>query len=251
MYTKRGRKTVSEEGLHSPLATKLREIRAGRALKLSDVEEMSGVTRETIGELERGKRIPYGATLQKLARAYGVSLAYLMADEQEGEEFELTPKGKAPRGSGHSESSASSAEQQPRSPAQRRLEAEAETFRRLIDGWERRLDERPTPTPTISRSILTSIQMAQEELVSAFMEGRWGSVSQLSEQEFARVKDEYEAERSVWLALEDRLDKIARKAIELVAASDEAEDAEVQALWTDQQEIHQENRRQMEQQLGA
>jgi transcriptional regulator with XRE-family HTH domain len=72
---------VAEEGMQSPLARKLRMLRAREGITLAEVEERSGVTRESIGELERGKRIPFGSTLQKLARAYGVTLAELLEEE--------------------------------------------------------------------------------------------------------------------------------------------------------------------------
>src|SRR5215218_8438883 len=72
---------MAEEGMQSPLARKLRMLRAREGITLAEVEERSGVTRESIGELERGKRIPFGSTLQKLARAYGVTIAELLEEE--------------------------------------------------------------------------------------------------------------------------------------------------------------------------
>jgi transcriptional regulator with XRE-family HTH domain len=73
---------MAEEGMQSPLARKLRMLRAAEGITLAEVEERSGVTRESIGELERGKRMPFGSTLQKLARAYGVTLAELLEEEE-------------------------------------------------------------------------------------------------------------------------------------------------------------------------
>jgi transcriptional regulator with XRE-family HTH domain len=90
---------MAEEGMQSPLARKLRMLRAAEGITLAEVEERSGVTRESIGELERGKRIPFGSTLQKLARAYGVSLAELFEEES-------TPKVQAPQASGRTRKAA-------------------------------------------------------------------------------------------------------------------------------------------------
>jgi transcriptional regulator with XRE-family HTH domain len=79
------------------LPTKLRVLRAERGWSLSDAEKASGVARETIGDLERGRRHPYDTTLAKLARAYQVDLAELLeARDEEG-------KAGAPQGSGHEE----------------------------------------------------------------------------------------------------------------------------------------------------
>jgi transcriptional regulator with XRE-family HTH domain len=90
---------MAEEGMQSPLARKLRMLRAAEGITLAEVEERSGVTRESIGELERGKRIPFCSTLHKLARAYGVSLAELFEEEP-------TPKVQAPRASGQTRKAA-------------------------------------------------------------------------------------------------------------------------------------------------
>jgi transcriptional regulator with XRE-family HTH domain len=61
------------------LAKKLRVLRAAAGLTLDEVEQISGVTRETIGALEHGQRGAHTRTLEKLAEGYGVSLEYLVS----------------------------------------------------------------------------------------------------------------------------------------------------------------------------
>jgi transcriptional regulator with XRE-family HTH domain len=60
------------------LATKLRMLRARKALTLRQVEAMTGVEKHTISNAERGKSVPYDGTLRKLADAYGIDVAELM-----------------------------------------------------------------------------------------------------------------------------------------------------------------------------
>jgi transcriptional regulator with XRE-family HTH domain len=60
------------------LATKLRVLRAERRLTLRQVEELTGVDKGTISQIERGARHPQGVTLSKLAEGYGVPLEELM-----------------------------------------------------------------------------------------------------------------------------------------------------------------------------
>lgn len=65
------------------LATKLRVMRAERGLSLQDAERLTGVTRETLGDLERGRRRPYAQTLAKIAHGYGVGLEELLEEQEE------------------------------------------------------------------------------------------------------------------------------------------------------------------------
>jgi transcriptional regulator with XRE-family HTH domain len=127
---------MAEEGMQSPLARKLRMLRAREGITLAEVEERSGVTRESIGELERGKRIPFGSTLQKLAQAYGVTLAELLEEE----ETALTgPKVEAPRAAGQPDTYEEAAEAFERvhySPA-----AIAAGWHRLAQRWDERLEQ--------------------------------------------------------------------------------------------------------------
>jgi len=62
----------------SPLAMKLRVLRARKALTLRQVEEMTGVEKHTISNAERGISVPYDNTLRKLADAYDVDVSELM-----------------------------------------------------------------------------------------------------------------------------------------------------------------------------
>src|SRR5215208_2314396 len=68
---------------HESLARKLRILRATRGITLGEAEELTGVTRETIGALEHGQRGAYTSTLEKIAKGYGVTLSALLKDEDE------------------------------------------------------------------------------------------------------------------------------------------------------------------------
>jgi len=74
--------------VHYSLPMKLRVLRAERGLTMQEAEEVTGVARETIGELERGLRNPHDVTLSKLAAGYGVPV---------GELLELAGKVEAPQ----------------------------------------------------------------------------------------------------------------------------------------------------------
>ena len=60
---------------------KLRVLRAERGLSLTKAAERIGVTRDTLSELERGKRRPYVPTLAKIAEGYGVPVKELLEAE--------------------------------------------------------------------------------------------------------------------------------------------------------------------------
>jgi transcriptional regulator with XRE-family HTH domain len=80
--------------VHYSLPMKLRVLRAERGLTMQEAEEVTGVARETIGELERGLRNPHDVTLSKLAAGYGIPV---------GELLELAGKGIAPQDPGRPE----------------------------------------------------------------------------------------------------------------------------------------------------
>jgi len=72
------------------LARKLRVLRAERGITLQEAEELTGVTRETLGALEHGQRGAYTNTLQKIAEGYGTTVEALVREEL------AAPLGKAP-----------------------------------------------------------------------------------------------------------------------------------------------------------
>jgi transcriptional regulator with XRE-family HTH domain len=74
------------------LALRLRLLRARKGITLTEAEELTGVTRETLGALERGERHPYTPTLAKIARGYGVPVEDLVEEE----ELATTGKAEAP-----------------------------------------------------------------------------------------------------------------------------------------------------------
>jgi|SRR5215207_10050496 len=77
--------------MHESLARKLRVLRAARGITLAEAEELTGVTRETLGALEHGQRGAYTSTLEKIADGYGTTVSALLA----AEEPEVSPAGKA------------------------------------------------------------------------------------------------------------------------------------------------------------
>ena len=66
---------------HESLARRLRVLRAARGITLAEAEELTGVTRETLGALEHGQRGAYTSTLEKIARGYGVTASALLEEE--------------------------------------------------------------------------------------------------------------------------------------------------------------------------
>jgi transcriptional regulator with XRE-family HTH domain len=83
--------------VNDTLARNLRILRAARNITLYEVEEGSGLTRETVGQLEHGARGAHMSTLQKLADFYGVRIEDLLSGNPV-----LSPKAEAPQGgSGH------------------------------------------------------------------------------------------------------------------------------------------------------
>ncbi len=74
------------------LARKLRVLRAERGITLAEAEELTGVTRETLGALEHGQRGAYTSTLQKIAEGYGTTVGALLEEP----EFSHAGKAEAP-----------------------------------------------------------------------------------------------------------------------------------------------------------
>jgi transcriptional regulator with XRE-family HTH domain len=71
------------------LPERLRILRAQEGLTIIEAAKKIGIGRDTLSELERGVRQPVGPTLEKIARAYNVSIEDLM-------EGEVYPLGEAP-----------------------------------------------------------------------------------------------------------------------------------------------------------
>src|SRR5215218_7399676 len=78
---------------HEALARKLRILRAARGITLAEAEELTGVTRETLGALEHGQRGAYTSTLEKIADGYGTTVGALLTEEPE---VSTTGKASAP-----------------------------------------------------------------------------------------------------------------------------------------------------------
>ena len=63
-----------------PFPERLRRLRESRGLTQRELAEAIGVSRQAIGLYEAGEREPDLSTLQKLARALGTSMSYLVGE---------------------------------------------------------------------------------------------------------------------------------------------------------------------------
>ncbi len=90
--------------MQGELGKRLRLIRAERKLSLRQAAREAGLAKETLGDVERGKRQPSDVTLAKLAEVYDVPLQDLFDLEEEDEraktEEPASPLGQAPSTSG-------------------------------------------------------------------------------------------------------------------------------------------------------
>lgn len=68
--------------INQRIATRVRDLRAGRGLSLEALARQSGVSRSMISLIERGESSATAVVLEKLAASLGVSLAALFEDPQ-------------------------------------------------------------------------------------------------------------------------------------------------------------------------
>jgi transcriptional regulator with XRE-family HTH domain len=108
--------------MQGSLAEKLRVLRARMGLSLTEAASRAGVTRDTLSDLEHGKRQPYMPTLAKIADGYGVPVEDLL------EEPALAGKAEAPREAGPANVRRLFAEDQARAAWQRAFD-ESRHFR--------------------------------------------------------------------------------------------------------------------------
>jgi transcriptional regulator with XRE-family HTH domain len=76
------------------LGARLRRTRVERGLSLRQAAAQTGVTKETLSDLERDRRTPHPPTLAKIARGYGVEISDLLGPVVEEESS--APKEPAP-----------------------------------------------------------------------------------------------------------------------------------------------------------
>ncbi len=81
------------ELLAGQLAARLRRVRLERGLTLRQAAEQTGVTKETLSDLERARRQPHPPTLRRIAQGYSVEIRDLLGPMIEAESV---PLGKAP-----------------------------------------------------------------------------------------------------------------------------------------------------------
>jgi transcriptional regulator with XRE-family HTH domain len=66
--------------IQGSLAEHLRVLRARRGLTLAEAAKKTGIGRDTLSDLERGRRHPVVPTLSKIARGYGVPVEELLEE---------------------------------------------------------------------------------------------------------------------------------------------------------------------------
>jgi transcriptional regulator with XRE-family HTH domain len=66
--------------MQGSLAERLRVLRARQGLSLTEASKRAGITRDTLSDLERGKRHAYMPTLAKIAEGYGVPVEELLEE---------------------------------------------------------------------------------------------------------------------------------------------------------------------------
>ena len=79
--------------MQGSLAEKLRVLRARMGLSLTEAAARAGVTRDTLSDLEHGKRHPYMPTLSKIAAGYGVPVEELLGEPALAEKVEAPDTG--------------------------------------------------------------------------------------------------------------------------------------------------------------
>ena len=133
--------------MDSSLARRLRVLRAERGLTLTEAAAGIGITRETLGDLERGRRKPYVPTLHKIAEFYEVPVENLMEEE-------LTPPKATASAPGRSREPGASFAEDAEFPKadpeaiiegyERIVDSNRRSWRELLDQqserWERRLE---------------------------------------------------------------------------------------------------------------
>jgi len=60
---------------------KVKKLREQRALSLSDLAQITGLSRVTINRIENGKQRPMPRTIRKLANALGVTVEELTSEQ--------------------------------------------------------------------------------------------------------------------------------------------------------------------------
>jgi len=57
---------------------RMKKLRKEKGLTLEDLSKLTGITTTTLSRYETGKRIPNATALEELAKAFGVSVDYLL-----------------------------------------------------------------------------------------------------------------------------------------------------------------------------
>ncbi|ACL68946.1 helix-turn-helix domain-containing protein [Halothermothrix orenii] len=67
--------------INANIGKKLRKLRIGKGYSLGDLEEIAGVSKSMLGQIERGKTNPTVKTLWKVARSLNVPFSFFIEEE--------------------------------------------------------------------------------------------------------------------------------------------------------------------------
>jgi transcriptional regulator with XRE-family HTH domain len=126
---------MMDELLAERLGARLYRVRLERGLSLRQAAAQTGVTKETISDLERALRHPHPPTLAKIAAGYGVEISDLLGPLEEP-----APKAAAPSTSGQPRGDRRWSFEPPES-VERRLSLFAQAIVDAADGWARMAQE--------------------------------------------------------------------------------------------------------------
>jgi len=80
---------VSSKLTFEEIGKRLKKARESSGFTQSDVEELTGINRVTISNIERGQKKIDSLLLKKFARLYGYSLMYFLEEPEEFEEVSI------------------------------------------------------------------------------------------------------------------------------------------------------------------
>jgi transcriptional regulator with XRE-family HTH domain len=188
------------------LARKLRLLRAERKLSLRQAAKLTGLAKETLSDLERGRRHPNDVTLAKIAEGYGISVEELFDLEDE-------PLGE-PALAGKAEALPSPPEVSDEAEERRELYPwVSDVLANLIDTWEGQVKARYNSAQ--SRTIAIAALDVRDAVMLHYRDDEW---TVLPAQERAQRK-----------AFSEYLDGLAMRGLAHYRASTDAKAAELEA----------------------
>jgi len=166
------------------LPQKLRLLRAERKLSLRQAAKLTGLAKETLGDIERGKRHPNDVTLAKIAEGYDVSLQELFDLEESA--APLAPASpspapeKAPLAKEERRASATR-EDVPEEEQVRRIKLFCENVNHFTNQWQEELKHPGKQDPKWAMGVQAMATGFQE---IAILSGVWRSKKESSKREW-------------------------------------------------------------------